>query len=144
MNDLKLITVLFRTKNTVESAIINDLKRFDVNINTFAVLEQLYHKGSSKINEICEKLLIPNSSMTYLIDQLEKKQLVERQFSKEDRRSIYVDLTEKGRKLIESIFPEHEKLAKELFKVLTDEERINLLELLKKVSFSIEKWNIYL
>jgi hypothetical protein len=28
--------------------------------------------------------------------------------------------------------------------VLTDEERINLLELLKKVSFSIEKWNIYL
>lgn len=144
MNDLKLITALFRTKNTVESAIINDLKRFDVNINTFAVLEQLYHKGSSKINEICEKLLIPNSSMTYLIDQLEKKQLVERQFSKEDRRSIYVDLTEKGRKLIESIFPEHEKLAKELFKVLTDEERINLLELLKKVSFSIEKWNIYL
>lgn len=139
MNDLKLITVLFRTKNTVESAIINDLKRFDVNINTFAVLEQLYHKGSSKINEICEKLLIPNSSMTYLIDQLEKKQLVERQFSKEDRRSIYVDLTEKGRKLIESIFPEHEKLANELFKVLTDEERINLLELLKKVSFSIEK-----
>jgi MarR family 2-MHQ and catechol resistance regulon transcriptional repressor len=45
--------------------------------------------------------------MTDIIDKLERRGLVSRTRDPEDRRSVRVDLTAAGRRLIEALFPDH-------------------------------------
>jgi DNA-binding MarR family transcriptional regulator len=74
------------------------------------------------------------SRIVALVDELEDKNLIERQANEDDRRSYALHLTEKGRETlqtVERIAREHQKA---LFAGLTDEERQRLAELLQKVA----------
>ena len=67
-----------------------------------------------------------------MIDRLEKKALVKRE-STDDRRLRLVELTAKGRALITKISREHAAAMEEAAGVLSKEERLILLRLLKKL-----------
>ena len=45
--------------------------------------------------------------MTYVVDKLEEKGLLERVSCEKDKRVTYIAITENGNKLMDSIFPEH-------------------------------------
>ena len=49
--------------------------------------------------EIAAELKLENSTISGVLERMEKKELIERQVSKEDRRFIEVVLTEKGKAL---------------------------------------------
>lgn len=53
----------------------------------------LAHHGEMKISALSEKLDLSNSTVSGIIDRLEKQGLVERIRSKEDRRVVYVNIT---------------------------------------------------
>lgn len=134
MNEqLKAVTVMIRANQSLQEVLKLDIESYGLNTTEFGTLEYLYHKGNQPIQKICRKLLMANSSMTYVIDKLEEKGLVRRVQDPNDRRSTVVELTDKGLSLITTIFPQHEERVKEIFSVLTDEELNQLLELLKKV-----------
>ena len=65
----------------------------------FLIVRLLSKTGATPISEIGRRLLIPRPQMTHLIDQLIKLGIVERRPCKEDRRVIYVELTEQGRRV---------------------------------------------
>lgn len=109
-------------------------QKYNLNLNEFAVLELLLHKGDTPIQQIKEKILIASSSTTYIIDQLTKKDLVKRIPCSNDRRVTYASLTTKGRKLIEEIFPVHAGTIDKAFSVLSDEELMNFRDYLKRIS----------
>ena len=91
------------------------------------------------MQNLCKRLLMANSSMTYVIDNLVKNNYVERYNDEVDKRSIYVKLTNSGEAYIKEIFPVHEKRIGEVLSVLTDEELISLTESLKKIGYYSEK-----
>jgi MarR family transcriptional regulator, 2-MHQ and catechol-resistance regulon repressor len=130
---LKAITILLRATHSVEDVLKKDILSYDFNTTEFGTLEFLYHKGKQPIQNICNRLLMANSSMTYVIDKLEKKQLVNRVVDPKNRRSTYIALTEDGINLIQSIFPQHEARINEIFSILSNDELENLTYLLKKV-----------
>ena len=72
--------------------------------------------------------------MTVVIDNLVKDSLVQRCIDPKDRRVNLISITEKGRKLISDIFPNHLENINGIFNVLTSEEKKNLISLLKKLS----------
>lgn len=72
--------------------------------------------------------------MTVVIDNLAKEDLVRRCVDPKDRRVNLISITEKGRQLIDDIFPKHVENINEIFSVLTTEEKNNLISLLKKLS----------
>lgn len=113
----------------------NDAKCYDLNINEFAVLELLFHKGPSTVQKITEKILIANSSTTYIIDQLQSKGLIFREASCQDRRVCIVNLTDKGHNLIENSFPQHADKLEEAFTDLNEAELKQLIKLLRKVNY---------
>ena len=136
---LKLFVVLSRaSKVLMESANgvfeANSLKRTEC-----AVVELLYHKGPQRIQKIGQKILLQSGSMTYVINQLEKKQLLRRERCPEDRRVIHINITEEGHALIEKIFPEHERQLAALMNELSDEEMDTLIHLTKKLGLSIRQ-----
>ena len=101
----------------------------DLTESQFGVLEAIYHLGPMCQNVLAEKILKSSGNMTLVIDNLEKKRLVKRRRSTEDRRMVVVSLTGDGQELIERILPGHIEAITEEMNVLTAEEQENLGEL---------------
>ena len=98
----------------------------------FRVLEVLLHKGTLPVNTIGPKVWLNPGSISVAVDRLEKKALVKRR-NTDDRRVRLVELTAKGRALITKTFREHAAAMEEAASVLSNEERLTLLGLLKKL-----------
>jgi MarR family 2-MHQ and catechol resistance regulon transcriptional repressor len=89
--------------------------------------------------EIGKKLLKSSGNITIVIDNLEKRGLVRRERSKEDRRYFTVHLTEAGKELISAFFPAHAgRIAAEM-SVLTPAEQEQLGWFCRKLGLGKEK-----
>src|SRR5699024_3201082 len=100
-----------------------------LNPTEFAVLELIYSKGNQPIQKIGEKILIASSSITYVVDKLEKKNYLKRKPCPKDRRVTHATITEEGKNLMDEVFPKHRKNIK---------EKEDLNEKLKKLCFYAE------
>ena len=92
----------------------------DINLPHFEIMRVLQEEGTLHVAEIGERLQIAKAQMTHLIDRLVELGLVARQMCAEDRRTLNIVLTERGRKIME----EHEanlvEAAREYMASLTD------------------------
>ena len=70
---LKTLIVFMRASQAVQDILKNDMEKYGVNLTEFAVLELLYHKGDQPIQHIGKKILLASSSITYVVDKLEKR-----------------------------------------------------------------------
>ncbi len=104
---LKLWVVLSRAFDAVQAHAVADVARHGLTITEFGVMEALYHKGPLMLGEVQRKILVTSGGVTYLIDRLAAKGLVERRRCDKDRRAYYAALTPEGEALIREIFPRH-------------------------------------
>lgn len=132
---LKLFVVLSRALQSVKKRIEEDIKTLGLNPTEFAVLELIYNKGEQPIQKIGEKVLIASSSITYVVDKLEKKELLKRVPCPSDRRITYASITPKGKDLMDEVFPKHKKAINEILGGVTLEEKKLLIEKLKKLGY---------
>src|SRR5687768_2233491 len=105
--ELKLWVVLARAYAAVSERAARDVARHELTLAEFAVMEALYHKGPLLLGEVQKKILVSSGGVTYLVDRLEQRGLVERQPCLSDRRARYAALTAEGKSLMVRIFPEH-------------------------------------
>jgi DNA-binding MarR family transcriptional regulator len=77
--------------------------------------------------------MLTTGAMTNRIDRLEARELVERRPDPQDRRSLYVRLTEKGVDLIDLALAARMKCAAESVSALSDRETATLESLLRKL-----------
>lgn len=136
---LKLFVVLSRAMQSVHKQIAKDIKKYNMNQTEFAVLELLYHKGEQPIQKIGQKVLLASSSITYVVDKLEKKGFLSRKACAKDRRVTYAEITEEGKQFMDDIFPEHEAEIHNIFGGLTEDEKEEMIVQLKKLGFHAEK-----
>ena len=135
---LKLFIVLSRAEMAINEKTSRFFKEHGLNTTDFGVLELLFHKGRQPLQKIGSKILLASGSITYVVDKLEKRGLVNRINCASDRRITYAELSDKGEALMEEIFPKHEEALHELMSVLTNEEKEVAIELLKKLGLSIK------
>jgi MarR family transcriptional regulator, 2-MHQ and catechol-resistance regulon repressor len=99
----------------------------------FRILEALLHKGPLPVNTIGPIVWLTPGSISVAVDRLVKKGLVARKDHPNDRRVRQVQLTPKGRALITRGFREHAVAMEDAVGVLSENERLTLLRLLKKL-----------
>jgi len=126
--NLKIVIAMARTYDDLFFQIEKSLEEYKLNISEFGVLEMLYHKGDQPVQKIADKILVTSGTITYVINKLEKKDLVIRRKCNKDKRIYYVSLTEKGRDYIAHIFPKHKEFLNNLFKDLSEEDKRELVE----------------
>jgi MarR family transcriptional regulator, 2-MHQ and catechol-resistance regulon repressor len=119
---LKLWVVLSRAREAIAAHLQGDVTRHGLTLMEFGILEVLYHKGPLLLGEVQRRILVSSGGVTYLVDRLEKKGLVERRACPEDRRARYAALTRQGEALIHDIFPEHAACIELLMSELSAEE----------------------
>lgn len=135
-NDLNLKTViaLTRSSNKLNRRSNTIFRNHGLSSMQFAVLEVLYHKGDLRICEIIEKILSTGGNMTVVINNLVKEGMVEKYVDPNDSRSSIIHITDKGKEKIEEIFPEHLIDLEIFFDKLDEDEKHNLINILKKLS----------
>jgi len=109
------------------------IKRTELGDSDFRVLEVLLHKGPLPVNTIGPKVWLTPGSISVAVDRLVEKGLVSRKGHPDDRRVRRVELTAKGRALITRGFREHASAMETAVGVLSKDERLTLLRLLKKL-----------
>ena len=118
------------------------IKRTELGDSDFRVLEVLLHKGPLPVNTIGPKVWLTPGSISVAVDRLVRKGLVSRNDHQDDRRVRRVVLTPKGRALITRGFREHAAAMETAVGVLSKNERLTLLRLLKKLGKSAEKMTL--
>src|SRR2546423_4047240 len=109
------------------------IKQTKLGDSDFRVLEALLHKGPLPVNTIGPKVWLTPGSISVAVERLVKKGLVSRKDHPDDRRVRQVELTAKGRTLIIRGFREHAAAMEHVADVLSKNERLTLLRLLKKL-----------
>jgi MarR family 2-MHQ and catechol resistance regulon transcriptional repressor len=124
--------VLGKASRAIEQNAVHSIAGLGLGLSDFAVLESLLHKGPQAVNLIGKRVLLTSGSITAAIDRLQRKKLVTRTADPVDHRTRIVQLTEAGRRLIETAFERHAKDMEETLAVLRPAERRELVRLLKK------------
>nr|WP_287411836.1 MarR family transcriptional regulator [Pseudodesulfovibrio sp.] len=94
-------------------------------------LEILGIHGAMRMKELAEAMGITTGTLTVLVDRLESKGCVRRKPHDTDRRSINVELTDKGDALFEEHDRLHLQLTEELVGACPPEDHDTLLRCLK-------------
>jgi len=97
-------------------------------------LEILGIHGAMRMKELAEAMGITTGTLTVLVDRLESKEYVRRKPHDTDRRSINVELTDKGRTLFEEHDRLHQQLTEELIGACPPEDHKVLLRCLETMN----------
>jgi MarR family 2-MHQ and catechol resistance regulon transcriptional repressor len=130
---LNCFVKLMRANNRLTADIHRHLLDDNLTHSQFAVIEALHHLGPLCQGDLGKKILKSNANLTTVVDSLEKKQLVVRDRSSNDRRRVTVHLTPDGEQLISAVFPRHVECIVSEFAILSAEEQQQLAHLLKKL-----------
>lgn len=130
---------LLRATESVNTEVHKSVYAEGLSESQFGILEALLHLGTLNQNQIAKKLLKSGGNITLVIDNLVKQGLVSKEKRSEDRRFYWIDLTDKGRRLIEHLFPRHAENITKRMAVLSPEEQLQLGELCRKLGRNINK-----
>ncbi len=95
----------------------------------FGALEALLHLGPLCQRELAAKVLKSAGNMTTVVDNLERRGLVQRRREGDDRRMVTVHLTRDGEKLVRRVFPNVVDALVNTFSVLTAKDQKQLAAL---------------
>lgn len=109
------------------------LLRYDLTAPQLTCLRHLIRQGPRSAGELAAGISLSQATITGILDRLERKGLVERQRSREDRRRVLVALTPAGRDLATSVpLPLQERFARRLAR-LPESRRQHIDSALKEV-----------
>jgi DNA-binding MarR family transcriptional regulator len=129
----KAIINLIYTFNWVNEKINRRFEPFDITQQQFNILRILRGAGQPLSTlQIRQRMLDKMSDTSRIVDRLVKKGMVKKSVCREDRRLVDVLLTDKGKKLLQSMDVMNEEM-ESIFKYLSDDEAKHLNVLLDKI-----------
>ena len=114
--------LLTTAQHSVFLKMTEKLSAFDLTPIQYAVLYCLWENDRRSPKEIAERLKLENSTISGILERMEKKDLIKRSISKEDRRFIQVLVTEKGASLENDVLSAVEEVNEEVMSVFSESE----------------------
>jgi MarR family 2-MHQ and catechol resistance regulon transcriptional repressor len=131
--------VLARACRSMEAYVEHSIQSLGIGMSDFIILESLMHDHCTTLSSLCRRTLLKNQSMTYAIDRLIKKNLVEHAGHwPGDRRKTLVKLTPEGKAFIEPIFARHLKDIDAIMADIPSADRAEACRILNKIAFAAE------
>lgn len=105
---------LYSASRLITKAYKPYLDEMGITYPQYLVLLVLWENDTLFVNQITEKLLLNTNTLSPLLKRMEKMELLQRNRSETDERSVIVTLTEKGENLKDQAKPIPDKLIKVL------------------------------
>ena len=129
---------LWKTYRTLLAIADETKKKAGLGDSDYRVLEALFQNGPLPVNTIGGMIDLTTGSITTAVDRMEAKWLVARKNHPDDRRIRIVELTAKGRRLVEKAHAQYSNAMEDAVGVLSPEERVVLIDLLQRLSMGNE------
>ncbi|BAK69844.1 MarR family winged helix-turn-helix transcriptional regulator [Aliarcobacter butzleri] len=130
---MKTVVRLEKTSLKITNLTINYLLKHNLTFNQFKVLEVLYHLGDLNIGSITKLTMSTPGNITVVVKNLKRDNWITSVKDPNDNRASILSITQKGKEIIEEVFPNHAKNLTKAMEVLNDEELNTLYDLLNKV-----------
>lgn len=117
----------------VQKSLITSIKDSELTPGQPKILDYLQNHNGCVQKEIAKGCHIEPASITVILKGMESKGYIERKMLKGDRRSLYVFLTEKGKKYIEYLNEKFDKVENTALKNFSEDEKQQLNDLLMRV-----------
>lgn len=105
-------TTYFQTAGALERALE---AKFSIGLTEFEILDLVAEStdAACRMKQLGERTPMTQSAMSKVVDRLDKAGLISRQSCEDDRRSLYLELTDAGRALHRQAAVEHRALLRE-------------------------------
>ena len=134
LNDV--LVNLFRDINSIEEKAITSQEYKDLTNNDMHVINAIGVGTTKNMSSIAKELSVTVGTLTISMNSLVKKGYVLRERGKEDRRVVYISLTERGR----AAYVHHARFHKAMIDSISDELTSEEMELLIKTLTKLDKW----
>lgn len=130
----EVLVSLFRDVNDIEQKAIIISEFSDITNNDMHVIDAIGIDRPKNMSSIARKLSVTVGTLTISVNSLVKKGYVVRNRSSEDRRVVFISLSEKGVKAYYHHKKFHEQMIDSVVKELTEEELEALVKALTKLN----------
>ena len=132
----EVLVNLFRDIMELEEQAIITQEYQDITNNDMHVIEAIGTGAPKNMSSIARELSVTVGTLTIAMNSLVKKGYVLRERGKEDRRVVYISLTERGR----AAYVHHARFHKAMIDSISDELTSEEMELLIKTLTKLNKW----
>ncbi len=132
INDI-LVNLFNEILKLEEEAIITEEFK-DITNNDMHIIEAIGLSGGNTMSVVAKKLGITAGSLTTAINSLVNKKYVVRKRSEEDRRVVFIGLTQKGKRAFSHHKEYHKKMTEAVLKNLDEDEIPVLIKTLNSLS----------
>lgn len=136
----RVVIELTSTFELMEDVFSRHFARFGLSGVKYRALMQLQYAGEEglPLSELGEKMQVSRANITGLIDRLERDGLANRETDLRDRRVVRAKITARAMDLIQSVLPVHGKFTGMALSALDQNEKEQLIGLLKKLQSGLE------
>jgi len=113
---------------------------FNLSPGEFRLLKYFASKETYKIKELCVLLNLTPGRITHLVSSLEKKQLIKRNVTPDDRRNILISLSSQSRNFINNIYSDHINFHNNVLIEVSEKKKNEILSSLKMMVDSLQNW----
>lgn len=106
----------------------------DISVTQCYALESLARRGPLTLNELAAELYLDKSTVSRVVNTIERKKLLRRRPHKQDRRAVQLEITSAGRRLHEVIRTDIEEREKRLIANFDPAARKALIDLVGRLA----------
>ncbi|PCI33915.1 MAG: MarR family transcriptional regulator [Alphaproteobacteria bacterium] len=126
-----LAYLLARASHMVSEDFSPTLKANDIDRAQWRILASLSDLDNVAIGRLARIVLLKQPTLTKVLDRMEKDNLILRQHSREDRRSVKIAITETGRQKVQDLVTEAKAHEKKILETYSSDEQEDLKNTLK-------------
>lgn len=132
----EVLVHLFRDIMDIEEKALSTSEFKDLTNNDIHVIEAIGTDAPKNMSSIAKELSVTVGTLTIAMNSLVKKGYVVRERGQEDRRVVYISLSDKGR----SAHAHHANFHKEMIKGITEDLSAEEMQVLIGALTKLERW----
>lgn len=110
------------------------LERTGLSSRELYVLEHIRDDSPWRFNDFAENYRIKPSTLTGIVERLEKKGLLKRERDEKDRKAVYLRCTVQGKEIVKQHIEEDQLFFDSMLSALGLEEKVQFINLVKKIT----------
>lgn len=105
----------------------------------YFILKTLNDSGPRKATELADVIQMTPGAITGASDKLVSEGYAERRGTKDDRRVVYLEITDKGKVLVKSMIEKQKAATAKFFEGLSDEDINHLIRIYQQISHNLDR-----
>lgn len=129
----RVARLISRAQNALADELDAKLAPFDISAAQYVVLSTLHSGRANIAAHICKELSYSPGAMTRMLNRLEQKGMIQKAQSRDNRRTVQLELTEEGQRLFPSLLQASGTVIDQYFGTFTPQELETFEALLLKM-----------